>query len=350
MRPSSIFAESIKAILARPLWASIVALSAFFGVALPGILETDSYARLSRTWASDMELGSNIYVLSASSGISSSECERLETWTGVLNVGALASGPVATFSQSPRNPFQTAVVSPGYMAVISDRGTTSAGYSVGAAAAKELGVREGSFLSSPELGGAIVARIVDSEDRAGDQVRWVYDVSAEDFASDQCWVKADPLASNAVLSSLRAGFSNGANMEVQSVYKGDFPRAKDEWLQRPTQQAWLVIGLAAFSTAALYSRVRRSELALYQILGFEKVHVAIVAILQVWVLVSVGSSAAIALLFYHVSTLTSPWPGSLLALGLQGSVASAALQLAAGSLCAMGMLAGGVATALRDRG
>lgn len=295
--------------------------------------------------------GGRVAVVAGPDGLDASRCEALRWNSNVVAAGGWRNAGQIQISTSPDVTFGRWEVT-GDVTRVWDPGSTSSsgtGYVVGLAAARELGLRSGSWLAPIDDDGGRVA-VIDPTARNEFAARAILVPSSSTGRVAQCWVEFRPGAFEAGLAWLPAHFAADEAEVRPNVSRGEFGVDPAAMLAgRPQRWAWVPVGIVGAAMIALMALFRRSETAVYRAFGLGRTGLLIMqqveSIVVVAVALVVGSLWAAAL---HALFAGLPGPDQLwLALRTAGS--AAALTAMLGPLGATVAGIGSPASLLKER-
>lgn len=201
-----------------------------------------------------------------------SRCSELEALNGVVAAGSdvtpvLGSQAILVSALSaPRSGFLVSRATPGALRVWDPSMSWSGdwGVVVGEAAAEELGLRPGMWVTFSNSWHSPVLAVPSSK-RNGESSRRIILLSPPTELSSRCWVEFTPAAFTAGTELLSAWFPVNRPTFVRPLHReSEFTRDPErEFSTRPQRLAWLAVGIAGVLVLWYGSWARRTELALY---------------------------------------------------------------------------------------
>lgn len=233
--------------------------------------------------------GGYVAVAVGPAGLAASSCEQLRWDPRVVSAGGLRDGGQVTTSNAPGVAFQRYEVTGGTIAVWdpSAPATSRGGYRVGLAAAEELGLATGSWVST-DGGPTAPAVVIDPAARNPFAARAFMDLVPPMGRLDQCWVEFRPEFFEAGLVWLPAAFAPEEAEARRAVDRGEFsvdPVAV--FAGRPQRWGWLPVGFVASAMIALMALFRRSESAVYRAFALSRLGLLIMQQVETGALVVV---------------------------------------------------------------
>lgn len=261
--------EAVRNVTAAP--ARLVPLGVAIAMMMAGLTWTEllavSEARgLAETYAAR---GGYIAVVDGPRGVSASACEGLTANPHVVSAGGYRGGSQVSAAHAPRIAFQRLEVTSGVLAVWDPSANVSpvGGIIVGAAAATELGLVQGSWVSRIGAEPATI-NIVDPSVRNPPVARAFLDIVPPSGRLDQCWAELEPQAMGVFLPSLAAHFAPDEVEVRRAVSRDEFAFSPSELIERrPQRWAWLLAGLVGIAMMSLAALYRRADTALYRAFG-----------------------------------------------------------------------------------
>lgn len=234
--------------------------------------------------------GGYVAVVVGPAGLAASSCEQLRWDPRVVRAGGLRDGGQVTTSNAPGVPFQRYEVTGGMIEVLdpSAPATSRGGYRVGLAAAEELGLATGSWVSAD--GGPIApAVVINPSARDPFAARAFIDLVPPMGQIDQCWVEFYPEFFEAGLVGLPAAFAPEEAEARRAVDRGEFSVDPAEvFAGRLDRWGWLPVGFVASAMIALMALFRRSESAVYRAFGLSRLGLLIMHQVETMALVAVA--------------------------------------------------------------
>jgi hypothetical protein len=346
--------EPLRNLRATPVrTAATVGLAALVlgGLAL---VELDATERVLALRAELDERGAHVFIVRAEDGLPAARCEALRGLTGVRSAGGVRlSEPVAPLV-APRLRFQAAAVTTGILPVWDPgyRQAEGTGFVIGRSVADELAVDSGARLTLADGRRDVVADILDVDDRYPEAARWIVEVVPPSGRVSECWVEFSPSASGIARDLLAAWFEGPGNqVEVRWLRPPD-EFARDparELATRPQAAAWLPLGGVVGLLAALVSWLRRSEAALYAVLGVRKWGLVLMAQLEAVVVVSSGYLLGVAWAAAIAEAVGGPIGLDQVALAGRSAASAALVAMLAAPAGVIPILRWRVVDLLRDR-
>lgn len=252
--------------------------------------------------------GGHVVVAEGPQGLNAARCDALRWHPLVLAAGGYRGGGGSYASNAPGVSFERFQVTAGLPAVWdpgADPGAPGALW-VGAAAAAELGLRNGSWVSLDDQPAARVA-VLDPAQRNPFAARAFMEPIPPVGRLDQCWVEFPTASAEAGLDWLASYFAEDEAETRRAIDRGQFSVDPTELLAaRPQRWAWLPVGAVGSAMIALMALFRRSEAALYRAFGLDRVGYLIMQ--QAETLLLVVTTAVVAYLWavviYAVSVST----------------------------------------------
>lgn len=213
--------------------------------------------------------------------ISASRCDALQAVDGVTAAGSVLDTASASLSNQPLATYDIRRVTPGYVAAIwpdADPGALDGGVVVGNLAATNLGLVPGAavtFLRPSKTWiptSSSVAMVMGSSPRFSTADRQILVVAPPTGTTTECVVAAAPGASNSVGTLMSSWFPPDTG-SLTSPWLRDQQfgvSPEDELLSRRSQFGWPVGLLLIILTTGYLWYGRRSDDALYLLLGWRK--------------------------------------------------------------------------------
>lgn len=295
--------------------------------------------------------GGRVAVVDGANGVDASACDQLRWRSGIVAAGGYRVAGQVVASTSPRVTFALWEVTGDVTRVWDPNRARSIGpgYLVGAAAARELGLRDGSLL---QLHGQepVPVGTVDPSPRNEAAARVVMSPAAPRGRVAQCWVEFEPGRYEAGLAWLAAYFAADDSEVRRAVDRGMFGVDPDVILNtRPQRWGWVPIGIVTGALITLAAIFRRPEAALYQAFGVTRTGVLVMHHVEATAIV--GASLAIGTTWAAVAySLASGVPDiDQLALASRSVLLAAALALVVGPVGATLAGRGAPADLLKER-
>jgi hypothetical protein len=283
-------------------------------------------------------------------GLDAARCVELGSQGHVVAAGGLARGETVYFDHAPGTPFQSLLVT-GDLVTVLDPGTrtpTAPGLVVPAAAAEELGVVAGSWLSLAGTPHRVVA-LVRPDPRAESVSRSILLAAPPTGQVDQCWVEFADGQYEAGAEALAAWFAaDGLTLTPligRNVATRDYAA---DWSGRPLRHGWVAAGVLIGALAGLLVWRRRAEMALYVLLGSSRVVVATLQTVELWWILVAGGLLG-TLWGTAIASVAGPAGTEAVAHGLRAGALTTIAGLAAVPLLAAWLIRADLATLLKER-
>ncbi len=301
--------------------------------------------------------GGNMFIASSEEGLAAERCTALASMESVIgSAGIEAASPVET-TIAPGTLFGTGEVTIGALRLFSleaDASTAAVadGWIIGEAAASELGTSQGMWFGIDGSEPRRVGVVIDTEVRNPRTNRWIMAVRPPAGSVSECWVEFTAGVSAGRQETVRAVFSDSADVIVVPWIRLDeFSRDPvAELAGRPQASAWIVAGLLIGATAWLVTWFRRSQIGLYRAVGTGPSTLLILGSVELGIpIVSgalIGSLWAIAI--WTAGTAGYPVTDQL-AIAARTATSGALLALAIGPLLWPLTARGSIAEQLKDR-
>lgn len=295
--------------------------------------------------------GGYVAVVDGLTGLTASSCERIRWDPRIVSAGGLRAGGEVIASNAPGVRFQRLEVTQGLVEVWdpSDPAIVSGAYLVGGAAAAELGLATGSWVST-DVGPTAPAVVIDPAARNPFAARAFLDLVPPTGRVDQCWVEFRPESFEAGLVWLPAAFAPQEAEARRAVDRGEFSVDPAElFAGRPHRWGWLPVGLVASTMIALMALFRRSESAVYRAFGLSKLGLLIMQEVETaaLVLVTFVLASVWAVMAYAITSGAPDLDQVIVALRTSGK--AAALILIIGPIAAALAAGGSPASLLKER-
>ncbi len=339
----------------RTLLLGLVVAAATMALAYLELRDADGLARFAR----DFRLGGGYVAVVSGQGesLDAGRCAALNDRPDIVAAGGVRQLGTVSFAQAPGVLFQSAeysgralaVWAPGAASPAPAAGETAL---VGVALAKEVGVREGSYLV-PEGGGPVrVAGTIDAERRNPRLQRWLLSAGAPAGPVEECWVEFERDAYAPGIASIGAWFAAGDREPVVRPYvrRDEFMRdIGAEFRSRPQRWGWLAAGGLVALVFLLVSWFRRADFALYLALGTTRVQLLVLLAIEATLIVVPAAVIGVA-----GAVLARTWQGDALPydhlrLAASAAVAGALLALALAPVVSLLAARGNVAAMLKER-
>ncbi len=294
--------------------------SLLIGVAVAGVVgaltwsELETSSRILEFQRGFVSSGGNVLVATSTGGIPAYKCGALADRDGVVASGGLRLDEPRLVNTAPGTLFQIAHATPGVIQVWYGPSAApairrEAGLIVGAAAAEELGLREGFIVGIADEKPMPVVSVLSPGGRYPQADRWIIVPAAPVGSLDQCWVEFTPGSRDAGEASL-AYLLGGSRLDIDIsplVDLGEFAfDPVGELANRPQASAWTVAGSALTVLIALVAWLRRSELGLYRVLGSSRASLWLMSQLEAFFVVLLpGAIGFLWALAIHTATKES---------------------------------------------
>ncbi len=232
--------------------------------------------------------GVDVYTIEAEAGVSVPECVRLPARQPAVvasgAVGLVEPAQTVRFARSPGVEYPVTPMTPGALAVLSDRpiSVSGSGWVVGDGVAEELGLVAGSRLAASDTGEAApVIAVLSTSRRDTGYGRDVIELHGGWGRARTCWVEMDPSARNVASGVLASSFPDlGEEDVVRPFARREGAGIVDvavAYEERTTRLAWLGSGMASSVVLIGLALLRRRELALYRAFGVTTWGMAVLA-------------------------------------------------------------------------
>lgn len=283
-RIPQVIEEAVRAIDARFVVPLAVAAIVVGGAASA---ELNLSTRLIEEHRLQVESGLNVMVVEGqtSAALSAERCESFIVVSGVVGSGSIrrpGGGSGIEFRKLPGTVFETANISPGFLAVWGhEEVPTPVAIALGEAAARELSVLSGNGLAVGDgKRTATVEVIRGGVPRAQQLDRVVAFVSPPVGLADECWVEFETWARGNGENVL-AGWFGGTSTVRPLRTTGSFRTSLSEvFSERPQRFLWVASGMALGLSWLGLAWLRRSEYGLYRSLGAHRVHLMLMSCVQ----------------------------------------------------------------------
>ncbi len=355
-RPLLLWREGLSNLSARRLQSLVIV--ALIGAFLLGVAASDTLTAASVQHQETALVGQGLTTVEVlpppnsqggSSGIPAVDCARLNGQVGILAAGGVASQNNVYSSSSPALGFAMAnSVGNVAGALAGQRQTADGGLLLSSFLANELGVETGDYL---KINGQIekVAQVAPLGQRIQEFGRIALNPIAPAGSVTGCYVQFKPGLAKAVVADILGAFPNQSRLEVgQLVTSGSgglSPAA--QWKSRPTTYLWLAVGLLLGAIMALWSRIRRNELAVYLLTGSRRLEVALIRLVEIYSVAVGGLAIALAWAALIAFLSHGGWPAARA--GLVSLAKAFSLVLALAPLGLAWLLRRDTATLLKQR-
>ncbi|MDR2566575.1 MAG: hypothetical protein LBC97_11095 [Bifidobacteriaceae bacterium] len=263
------------------------------------LLDGTAAVRFHERYRQAVESGSEVLIVKDPEGetLSAGVCELIGRAKGVRAAGGIRFGNAVHAAQAPGVAIQTASASAGYFQVVAPAWASGdagqVGVLVGAAVARDVGLRPGQDLATVENESFTVGRVADLSPRAPQQNRWIIWTGVHDQV-DQCWIEAVVGAKDDVAALARSYYLPGnPRIQVASSAAHDARAALAGWETRLDRFAWAAGAALAAAMLAILWITRRGELALRRVLGFSRLDVALQLLVETLVVSAVALAVVI---------------------------------------------------------
>ena len=281
----AVLGEAHAAFLARP-WRSVVVF-----LLLTCLIFGSSFLELQTTNRAVVELkrqrlaGSGVLVISGNEPLSGAVCNRLSSAGGFLSAGGVTRPKVTYFDAYPGNPFQTVYASGDYLRIIYPEAPTldTTGLVAGPSVLDETNMSTGQTVRLSTGEAVAITGSASGVTRATERGRWVtLPTSSQDEVSE-CWVEIAPGSLPEAKSALIAVFAETEELRIANVVSPELGEAvQDAWHERVSQWLPVAAGLIGFLLQAFLLLARRSEYALYRLVGMARPPLTAMVALEVY--------------------------------------------------------------------
>lgn len=263
------------------------------GLGLAGMMGALFWAELSFTRDVRQEIrrfdaaGARVAVVDGPNGIDAAACNRLRWSSHIVAAGGYRVAEQVESATSPRVAFAQWEIVAEVVRVWDEDAPLSppSGYVVGIAAAREIGLTDGSLLQIADEEG-IPVTVIDPGARNEAATRTIMSPVAPDGRLSQCWVEFEPGSYEAGLSWLSAYFAADEAEVRRAVTRGQFGLDPAVTLaNRPQRWGWLPVGLAGAAVITLMAIFRRADTALYRAFGVRRIAVLVMHQSETWIVV-----------------------------------------------------------------
>lgn len=269
-RIPTIFREAVANVIHSPARTISMVLLATI-VTLPLSLADLNAAQEAEEFRSAFEVGGGHVLVAQNAAIDAAACVVLGRRPEVERSGGFRKMDPITFTGQPGLGYQRIEATRGLLDVWANKTVDlSSGYVVAGAAALELGVAAGSFLSTEGGTLATVASVIDVDTRAPFASRWIIDVQPPIGVVDECWIELSGEPPTGMVDVIALALRRGdAPPEVVPLIAIDeFSRDPvAEFGSLPQRNAGWPIAAVLAIFLALLDRYRRSDIAVYRVSG-----------------------------------------------------------------------------------
>lgn len=262
-------------------------------------VELDTTRRALELSALLSETGVHVWIASNEGKLSSSACVALNTNPEVRAAGGLSLDDPVAFTFAPNILFQSAHVVGALITVLEPDHEPSVVNAhsaiVGSAVVEEIGDRKQMTVQGRDTPLSIIDT-VNTEPRVPQANRWIFLWEPPVDNIDQCWVEMAPGAGAAGGALLAMAFaSSGEDLVVRRwLEPGEFSRNPvSEVSERPQANAWIPASGVLVVIIWLGLWLRRSELALYRVLGFGRPSLLLMAQIETCLVLLVGATSGV---------------------------------------------------------
>lgn len=299
--------------------------------------------------------GRNVLVVRANGGLDAGRCDALAGVAGVLASGGIRPEGVVSLRHAPGTRFQLAAISDGAVSVIdpvrSKPVQRTTGWTLGAAAAAELGVGPGAVLTPTDMPPAPVSNILSADSRFPELARSIIGIVAPSGVFEECWTEFMPGALAGGEGMLRYWFREADQLDVDGALPlNEFSRdLSAEFALRAVRYLWIVVAAVVFVLAGVVTWLRRTELALYRALGVSSAGLHLLAAVDAIVVFAVALVVGLGVAMVLHLTIAVEWTAEVLATGLRSSVSATVLAAILAPLWIHVTSRTPIADALKDR-
>jgi hypothetical protein len=278
---SSLATEAFLTVHARLARSVVIVVSLSFVFTLSTVPELFEARRSAESIQEAVDAGSNVLIVSSNAGtISSLECLSLQSNDAILRVGAIGAASVTSLTTSPGVPVQRASVTPGYLDVLAPKVQPYAdGAYFGPAVASEFSYQEGAEVKFGDNRATPFESTLADPTRDPTRDRWIYVVGASSPVAAECWIEAHRGSLEATKALIPSVFS-ADQLRIESAKTNPDQSIQSTWNSRASQYIGYAAGAVAALLVGLVVWGRRSEFALYSILGFSRVDVILIAAIE----------------------------------------------------------------------
>lgn len=271
MKTTSIFREALLRAFTRPFQCLLLNACLAAALCIPAVLETYVTSQLIAIQQNAVRDGANVYVVKSEEGtISSRSCAGLRENHSVIAVGQVYGRTSTSIASAPGLPLQLNLVSPGFInVVVPGIDAMPEGVLFGPELAEEVGWMHGKIAFSDGSTGAFDS-VLPRSPRTADQSRWAYALVLPQDRAIECWLEARPGTSESMPAVLAAAFAEDMKLKIEVLASRDIASHVRSWEERPTKLLWLASCGAAVLLVAAFALGRRSEYALYRLLGLSR--------------------------------------------------------------------------------
>src|SRR6218665_2214631 len=269
MSTFTVFHEAIMSVFCRSWKYLLVLLSLTVLLSAAPTLNLLVTAQTVRTLEARISAGSNVLIVTSNGGsVDAATCLALNSNSTILHAGTVNSHRVTALRSAPGAVFERATVSPEYLDIVSphQRKGTNGAY-LGSAIAQELSISFDApmeFIDGQKT--TAVAPINDLRDET--RKRWVFVTQPPGLRASECWIEAKPGAADDIRALIPGVFHLDSELKINTLIANDDSEIRDTWKTRPSQFAGITSGVLTAFLLALLLWSRRSEYALYSLVGF----------------------------------------------------------------------------------
>jgi len=338
--------------------------SLLLGVTTAGLIGALVFTELSTT--NDLlafehrfiDSGGNVVVAYSDDGLDTRRCAAMASMSGILETAAVTPGSPVEVAQAPGTLFSTGTITTGALTLFTLEPPASVTdvfdrWVIGSAAATELGLSEGMWLTVSGSEPRRVGAVIDTEARNPQIDRWILTVAPAAGIARQCWVEFTPGATTGRNEMVETIFADSSDILVTPWIRLDeFSRDPlTELAARPQTNAWLIAGLLLAGISWIGTWFRRSHIGLYRAVGTGPAALLIIGAVEYAIPILLGGLAGTlwAAAAWTATTASGFPDADQLAIAVRTAASTMLLALVTAPLLWPAAARGSIAQQLKDR-
>lgn len=295
--------------------------------------------------------GGYVAIIEGPVDLDAGRCEELRWHQHVMAAGGWRNGGDVTAAHAPGTPFQRFEVTGGIVEVWNPNDTLNfeGGYLVGRAAATELGLRAGSWVSLDSSPATSVV-VIDPALRNPFAARAFIDLVPASGRVEQCWVELSPEIFDAALIWLPAQFAQDEGKARRLIDRGQFAIDPVElFAGRPHRWGWVPVTGVGVAMIALMALFRRSDTAVYRAYGLSRTGLLVMQEVETSLVVGLSYVVAVAWAGLMYALIVGIPGADQILIALQTSATAALSIIALAPVAATLAASGAPAALLKER-
>lgn len=357
-RLSALLVDAVRNVICSPMRSVLLAATTAGLIGALVLTELSTTDDLLAVQSRFVDSGGNVVVAFSEEGLDSGRCAAIAYMSGTVETAAVTRGSPVEVGQAPGTLFNSGSITTGALTLFTLKPTPRVSdvidrWVIGSAAAAELGLSEGMWLTVNSGEHRQVGAVIDTEVRNPQIDRWILRIGPAAGTASQCWVEFAPGARTGRKEMVETMFADSSDILVTPWIRPDkFSRDPvTELATRPQTNAWLIAGLLLAGIGWLGTWFRRSHVGLYRAVGTGPATLLIIGTVEYAIPILLGGLAGtLWATAAWTATTTSGFPDAdQLAIAVRTAASTTLLALVTAPLLWPAIARGSIAQQLKDR-